>query len=207
MRKRILIVVAIALVPTLGAAQQKQKQFELTPAIGYQFGGDFDVDDPFVGLVRVDVADSVSYGLTFDIPVSRSLQIELFYARQPTTLRADQGLFVPSLPLGEVDLSYFHAGVLWQSAAGQIRPFALGSLGMTEIDADLPGVDNDYRFSMSLGGGVKFLFTETIGLRLDGRFLITAIDDTLFDHQYYCCGGPSSELTQFLVSTGLIFAF
>ena len=59
-------------------------------------------------------------------------------------------------------------------------PFLTGTLGLTRYES---GGDNEVRFSLAGGGGVKLYPTRHLGLRLDGRLYLTFVDvdgDSLF---------------------------
>ena len=65
-------------------------RFELTPTVSYRFGGELDGRDLAFGNTDVEAEDSVAYGITFDIPLSRFMQLELLAHRQSTDLGFDE---------------------------------------------------------------------------------------------------------------------
>lgn len=190
--------------PAVATAQERR--IELTPFIGYQFGGDLELHDEF-GRFGVDLDESQSYGLILDIPVSRSLQVELVLNRQPTQLEVDEGLFAPPVVLADADLTYLHGGLLWHWGPGQVRPFVGLTAGVTNIDPDLAGSESETRFSIGLSGGAKIFFSRHVGLRLEARGWFTDIDER--DDVHHCCPHheDSSGLDQGQVAAGLILAF
>lgn len=178
--------------------------FELTPYFGYQFGGSFETADRDFGRLDFDVDGSTALGLTFDIPVSRRLQVELLYFRHSTELELDEGLFDPGVPLGDVDLEFVHGGVVWQSIAGQVRPYFGATGGVTLVDSELGGSETE--LSVSLAGGLKVLFTEHLGLRLDGRVFFSDLGEE--PERGFCCRREEgADLVQGQVAAGLILAF
>lgn len=203
---RLLPLVLLALftfLPRLSSAQGAA--FELTPYYGYQSGGSFNSTDRDFGRLEFDIDDSSVYGASFGIPVGAHFQIELLYFRQSSSLELNEGTFVPGTSLGDVDLDVYHVGMLWQSIAGQVRPYAVMSGGLTKVDPRLGGSETE--FSLSFGGGVKVLFNEHLGVRLDGRFFFTNLGD---DYPYYggCCYYDSgSALVQAQFAGGLILRF
>ena len=187
---------------------------ELTPFVGYQFGGtfesDYDDDDDFFD--DVDIEESESYGLMLDIGITRNAQIELFYSRQESAFEDSDffgGLFDDNEIFGDVEIEYFHGGFLYQWAGGQVQPFAVATVGATRFT--LPG-DSDTRFSAAAGGGVKVFFNDHVGVRFDGRVYSTFIDE---DDEVDCrrnrrvCYRYDDDvfLVQLDVKFGLIFAF
>jgi hypothetical protein len=73
---------------------------------------------------------------------------------------------------------------------------------VTTLDTGIGGSES-YP-SVGLGGGVKLEFSEFIGLRFDGRFIFTDLQEERYD----CCYNREQDtLTQLLVSLGLQFKF
>jgi hypothetical protein len=136
--------------------------------------------------------------------------LELLASQQSTELRFDQGLFGGDADIADLDVTYFHVGMLVQGDNPEVTPFFVASAGATRLDPDVPGADTESRFSVSLGGGVKVFFSRNIGLRFEGRGFWTAIDDSDDD---FCDRGcdwddyDNDDLTQGQASLGLIFAW
>lgn len=204
MKTRILIALALLLGPAVASAQESHR-FELTPRIGFNWGGSLDNRDTLFG-ADVEAKESGSYGLSFDIPLASALQLELLASRQATELRFDEGLFGPDFAVADIDISYYHVGLLWQGTDRRVSPFFVASLGVTRLDPDLPDTSTENRFSLSLGGGVKIFFSDHVGLRLEGRGFWTALDeeeDRYWDRDYVY----DNDFTQGQASIGLIFAW
>lgn len=208
-----LAALALTLVPALAAADASGYRFELTPLVGYNFGGTLNGEDTFLINADLKAKDGESYGVAFDIPLSRNLQLELLASRQSTELRFDEGLFGPDTSFTDFDVSYYHVGVLWQGNNGRISPFFVASLGIGKLDPQIFGASSESRLSGSLGGGVKVFFDDQqhIGLRLEGRGFWTDISkdhwnndhgDWYSDDYYY-----NEDFTQGQVSAGLILAW
>ena len=188
--------------PTLA---QDETSLEVTPFLGYDFGGGFEVFDFELGDVDFEIEDSVSYGVIVDFPISRSFQVEAMVLRQPTTLEVDEGLFGPSFELTDLDIDYLQAGILWQGALGQAKPFFTGGVGLARMNPDLPELDSETRFAFNFGGGVKTFFTPHFGLRFEGRLLVITLPED--DEALFCCEGEDNAITQGHVALGLVFAF
>jgi hypothetical protein len=193
---------AALLAPTAATAEG----IEITPFAGYRFGGDFGIEDRFGPFdVSFDLEDKGSYGVVLDFPVTRGLQIELLADHQETELRFDPGFLEPGVPILDLDVDYYHIGLLYQWAPGDFRPFLVGSLGVTELSPSTPGLTDESFFSVSVGGGVKVLATEHIGVRLEGRFFSTVVQE---NGEVFCdpdfCFVQDETLDQFEASVGLI---
>ena len=202
-----LLLPALLLAFALPAHAQK-KTFELTPSIGYQWSADVAYNDLDFGFTKVEPDQSESYGLTFDIPITRNLQVELLVLRQDTELEITEGFgqFDPN----DIELTYYHAGVLWQGTLGQVRPFVVGTAGITRFEPGLTRFRTQEEFSIGVGGGVKLLVNDHFGFRFEGRLFATDVGDE-FDHYYddCCCSRHCDEddLLQGRLSAGLILAF
>jgi opacity protein-like surface antigen len=215
--KRLVLAAALAALAVPAAAQPTGAyRFELTPQLGYHWGGTLSGDDNALFDTDLDVDEGSAFGITFDIPLSSNFQLELLASRQATELEFDSGLFGGDEEVADIDISYLHAGMLWQGGNGQVNPFFVLSAGVTQLDPDVPGAGDESRFSLSLGGGVKVFFNEHVGLRFEGRGFFTAIDD--YDggcwdddewhcNDYYDDYQYNDTLSQGIVSAGLILAW
>jgi len=186
-------------------------RFELTPTISYNFGGTLSAEDSDFFDFDLEADDSQAYGVTFGIPLSPWAQIELLASRQQTELTYDNGLFGGVHGVSDFDVTYYHVGGLFQWGNGQIHPFLVASLGVANLNPDVPGARAENKFSGSIGGGVKIFFTDNIGLRLEGRGFWTLLDgnddDYYWDDGCYCDYGYSETFDQGQASAGLIIAW
>lgn len=203
-----LLVLGASLIAGAASAQKSQSKFEITPTAGFRFGGNFETDSCCLFDPDLQVDDGSSLGVTLDVAVTRHFQVELLFGRQDTTLVDNHG-FGGDEPLFDLDLDYYHAGVLYQWLPGQIRPYVVGTLGATLFDPAPSDLDNEYRFSVSVGGGVKIMATENFGVRLEGRFYSTVIEarDEFCDFGGCYTSDNGQYLYQGEVRAGLIFAF
>ena len=205
LRRLLWIAGATLLLPAVASAQGR---FEITPTASYNFGGTIDAGDSDLFDFDLEANDSEAFGVTFDIPIASWAQIELLASRQSTELNFDRGIFKGSEGIADFDVSYYHVGGLFSFGSGQIHPFFVISLGVAELDPNVPGASAETRFSGSIGGGVKIFFNQHVGVRLEGRGFWTTLDDYDDDYYDYDCGcGYSNEFTQGQASAGIIFAF
>ncbi len=203
----------VALGLLLASESAFAQKLEFTPFAGFRFGGDFersidDFDHFDLGLA-LDEGDS--YGFILGIGVTRNLQVELLYSTQETTL-IDRFLPSGSQEVFDLDADYLHAGLAYQFAtSGRVRPFVAGSLGITRLAPNDSFYDDDERFSVGLGVGVKVMLADHVGIRLEGRGFWTLLDeDETFtcDYDDYCYDASVTDsLIQGELLGGLIFAF
>ena len=208
MIRRTIFVVAFIVIAMAPAAVAGER-FELTPFIGYRFGGNFDdLHDPDSGISSVDVSDSAAYGLLFDINMGENAQIELSWSRQDTDLTAKL-INGPREDLSDSSVEYWHVGGNWLfgDSYDKGRGFVNFSLGATHISPEK--FSSETQFSFGFGGGVKYYFSEIIGVRLQGRLLSTYINSSA---EWWCAYGcwaveTGNYLFQVELDAGLIFRF
>lgn len=205
----------LALAPGAAEAQSSLYRFELTPTVSYRWGGRIaGADSALFSDTDLDVGSGSAFGVTFDIPLSSRIQLELLASRQSTDLGFDRGLFDTTASVADLDVTYYHVGLLWQWGDERVTPFFVASLGGTRLDPNLPGGQTEDRLSLSAGGGVKVFFSDHVGLRFEGRGFFTDLGNA--DGRYRCddryryrydnsCYG--NDLSQGQASAGLILAW
>jgi opacity protein-like surface antigen len=185
--------------------------FEITPFAGYTWGGEF--NDSETG-ARLKVDETSNYGVMVDINMENineeeQSQVELYFSHQATQLKSENGLFTGN-PLFDLDINYFHLGGTYGIDSGKIKPFLVGTLGVTHMVPQGPGLDALTKLSLSLGGGVKLFATDRIGLRLEGRWFGTLFNGngSAFCSSGTCAINVQGDLfSQFIANAGLIIAF
>lgn len=150
---------------TLSSAAQAL-DFEITPFVGYRFGGQF--EDPTT-TDSVDVKEAASFGLAVDVGYAPGKAIQVLYSRQSTEMEdAAPGL--------DVDVEYIHIGGVGTFPSDtEFLPYLVGSIGATRFSPS-GALDDETQFSASLGGGLKYFFNDRFGLRFEGRGYFTFFD-------------------------------
>jgi hypothetical protein len=161
---RLTLLVALAWI----GGQPALAQNELTPFVGYRFGGQFDT---VTSAARAEAQPAADYGLVFDRELGgEGGWFEAYWSRQTTEI-------VPrGIDAGEpfdVTVDYLHVGGMYQPGTEQLRPFVLATVGLTLMDPEPSGFNKVVGFSVAVGGGVKVMFSERVGLRAEGRFVAT----------------------------------
>ncbi len=209
------IVMATAVVVALAVASAafgQQGHVELTPTFGWRWGGEISKEDnPTLGY-DAELEDASSYGIVLDLPVSQHVQIELSADHQSTGLQKDE-LFAPPDHDFDLDVNYYHIGVLGQWPAGHVIPFVSGGLGIADLRPDSPGLSNSQRFSATLGGGIKVPVNDHLAFRLEARsyWSDTSESDWEWDDDYDChhddCHGYNEDLVQAQIRVGIVIRF
>ncbi|HEY6643827.1 outer membrane beta-barrel protein [Povalibacter sp.] len=190
----------------LAAESQKPPNFEITPYVGQLTGGEF--KDTTDGSDR-DVDGDTDFKLFFNINAdSPERQYEVIYANQSTQVQG-------AVPL-DLDIRYLHVGGIVNFTDVQpVIPYFGITIGATKFSPDGPGLDDETKFSASVGTGLKYKFTRNIGLRFDVRAFVTLLDT---DGSFFCVSNPSTgsgcaiaasgdTFIQYGAGLGLIAAF
>ncbi len=175
---------------------------EFVPFVGYRFGGSF--DDELSGESR-DVEEQGSWGFAVSTPASPTSRYEFLYSHQDTRLtdKANpQDTF-------DLDIHYLHLGGTVDVSHDRFIPFFSGGIGMTHMNPGRSGLSDETRLSLSLGGGLKWYPTDSLGIRFEMRGYGTLLDTS---GSLFCDRGCELELSsdlfpQFETNLGLIFHF
>lgn len=203
---RSILIFVLALIPASAFAQNTGIEF--TPFFGVRGGGTIarGTNDIFGEDVQVD--ESLAFGATLGIPLTRNLELEILGEHQPSELVVDDDLFESGGSVADIGVTYIHAGLNYEfDAARNVRPFLGGSLGVALLDLDLPGTSNEARLSGSLGGGVKYFVNRNFGLRFEGRGFWTDLADSDWDDCTRCAWDEDRGFYQAEARLGFIVAF
>lgn len=178
---------------------------EITPTVGYVFGGEF--DDAVNGDVAgsIDLDDSEEYGLSADFMTRDGWGVELLWMRQGTALGGSDDFFQTD---ADATINTFHIGGIYQfRRATNLQPFVVGTLGSSQIKSR--GYTKN-GFSYAAGGGVKFYFGEHFGARLQGSLSNShfGAGDEAFCVEGTCYGlSDTNNVFRFHAQAGFIFKF
>ncbi|MGE5700443.1 MAG: outer membrane beta-barrel protein [Deltaproteobacteria bacterium] len=198
------LIVSSVLFPGMAGAEWG---LEITPYAGYSIGGSF--DDNTTG-ANLDVREGGSFGIIFDLSDSPDTQYELFYGFQRTKVTGG-GTFGGNT-LFDLDLHYLHVGGTYMFAADKVRPYIAGGLGATHFVPHGSGMNPKTYFSISLGGGARIPISDRVGIRFEGRGLLTVLPDAT---EIFCVssGGAACRVSvkgdvlgQVLLTAGITFS-
>ena len=210
MRFHLVVAVLLGALP----AAVRCQTIEITPMVGYRFGGSLEAA-PGTGAgsessVGLELDDAAAFGVQLGYRTGDG-EIELLYARQNTQLQTE-GLFT-GVPVFDLALETWQLGgtYLFGDDDARARPFVAVGLGLTRLLPEPAGFSDETRFSASIGGGVKLWLGRHVGIRLEGRGFFTVLDA---ESQTFCPGngtcvirGTSSEISQAEARAGLILRF
>ena len=181
--------------------------FELTPFIGYRYGGTIYADSTDLFGVDTEVASNGNAGLNFGIPIGGTpLKLELMVNQQQTHLSGGSGLFEPDVRLADIDVTYYHAGlqVPFGDPGGSAVPFIVVSAGVANLRPDITRVEAENRFSASAGIGLKVPISRNIGIRAEARGYFTSLSD---EEDCFHCYEDYNDLYQGETNIGLVISF
>jgi hypothetical protein len=140
---------------------------EIAPLAGYRFGGDlFEI----AANRRLDLDGAPVLGAAVNVDMWNGLSFEALFTRQEAQLGTPVA-FGP--PVGQVFVEHWLAGGRQEFGTARVRPYLTGLLGLTRFGAE---DDNEFRFAVGAGGGVKLPIQRRLALRLDSRVFTTFVD-------------------------------
>jgi len=185
--------------------------FEITPLVGYRYGGTIYSSDTNLFNQDVDVASDANYGLNLGIPINDSgLKLELLVDRQDTHLTTGGGdLFGPDNRLAKFHATYYQAGVLVPfSRSRNLTPYFALDAGVANLDTDVAGTSSAERFAASAAIGLKFPIADNIGIKIEERGFYANTGGYNNDNcRHFNCSNSDTNLYQGETSLGVSFRF
>ncbi len=145
------------------------QSIEFTPSYGYQFGAR--VSD-YYGYLKA--SDSDQFGLNLAVEVQENLMAEVSYIRHATELSIKYPSlgFIREVKISDMSMDWFFLGAskYFKDETEMVRPFFGGGLGLVVISPE--DYASSTRLSFALKGGVNIMFTDRIGLNLQGNLMV-----------------------------------
>ena len=149
---------------------------EITPTYGYQFGSKL-----YYGANNYIKAESGDqFGITLGIEADYDMMIELSYIHHSTELRL-RDVFISPIENRITDLSadWIMIGINKYFGDDMIKPFFGGSVGVVFLTNDNVNyeivnysISNNSKFAFSFKGGVNIMFSEAVGINLQGGIMV-----------------------------------
>lgn len=184
--QRLLLIVLFVILGTTSAFAQRrgqmrprssgsiERRLELTVLGGYQFGGHL---DGFNG--EYSLNDSESLTAIGNFTLRPGFQFEFMYNRQATQEQFRPFVGGIKQTLWDATVQYFQFGGLGYVDAGAAEPFAVATLGWTDYGPNDPSVSGETKFSSTFGLGTKIFPSNRVGVRLEGRLMMTFMETAL----------------------------
>ena len=182
--------------------------FDLTPFLGYRYGGTIYADQTNLFNQNVNVESGMNYGVNFGVPVGNGWKVEFSVDRQDThfTEGGGGGLFNPSGNLAGFHVTYFQGGLMIPFAQSpRATPYVVFGAGVANLHPDVAGVSADTRFAMHGGIGVKIPLARNTGIRIEEKGFFTSLgSNNSCDHCHYTY---NNDLVQGETNFGVYFKF
>ncbi|MCW8833899.1 MAG: outer membrane beta-barrel protein [Colwellia sp.] len=184
----------------------QESAFEITPLVGYRFGGDFEVNENDT-VTDIKLTEEVSYGLLLAWDVDSKRQGEFLISHNNTEFSSLDNAIASN---NNLSITYAHIGGNVPISKGVAPLFITGGLGLTHLSPEDSTLDNETRFSMNIGLATKIAVTENVNFRFGGRIYATLFnsDSHIFCDEAACAISLSSDLwIQSEINAGVTFTF
>jgi hypothetical protein len=152
---------------TMPPRSSRARGIELFGFYGYQFGGAVPTN-----LGDINIIDTGNYGLALDFEVRRGVALELLYNRQDTQLELSERTTGIKRNLFDMDVNYFQIGVVRMQRRGKVAPFGTFTIGAAYFHPKSAQYEDEWRFSVTGGVGVKVDTSDKLGFRLQFNLLM-----------------------------------
>lgn len=153
---------------------------EITPTVGWRWGGTTS-ESVTSYIEKIGVPNSLSWGLTFEYVITPWGSLEALWSHQNTTLTAQfaAGTVGYDDKLSHLNVDTFQIGGMWMSgdASNKARLYFDILFGATVLTPS-PEFNTIWRFSASVGGGIKYYFADHFGLRAGARWMPVYINSS-----------------------------
>ncbi|MCJ8318426.1 MAG: hypothetical protein MJK12_02255 [Colwellia sp.] len=205
---RYLVFIILSLTTSLPVFANSVSAIEVTPLIGYRFGGNF---ENILTATRVKLAEDVSYGLLVAWPIGLNQHGEVLLSHYDTQfIRADDGMASELMADNNVAVTYLHLGGNVPLNEGNFPLWLSGGAGASLLAPDDKDLADELRFSMNIGLNTRYNLSDNLSLTFGGRVYATFFnsDSAIFCDEDICNIHISNDLwIQSEVSAGLVFSF
>ena len=204
---RIFLMITLLVLPMVATANN-QSTIDITPLIGYRFGGNFDNTQT---ATRIKLAKDVSYGLQVAWPMATNQQGELVISHYDTgIINADDDSPSDLMADNNIGVTYLHLGGNVKLSEGNLPIWISGGLGASYLAPSDDNLDDELRFSMNLGMNTRYTLSSNLSLTLGGRVYATFFnsDSAAFCNSDICNIHISNDVwIQSELNAGLVFSF
>lgn len=203
---------ALILLSAIASAAAAETSIEITPLIGYRFGGDFDVNSTDNnGFSTIKLSENSSYGLLIAWPYKEKQQGELLISHYNTNFTGSSLNHSNStLTDNGLGVTYYHLGGNVPISDGTLPLWLTGGIGFTHLSPDDNELTDETRFSMNIGLNTELALSKRVSLRFGGRIYGTFFNSgsAVFCGTEACKVYISSDVwIQSEVNAGLTFKF
>lgn len=158
----------------LGSQQSSAQAIEITPSFGYHFGTKLNYGPNYL-----KIKDSEQWGITLGFETFDDTMLELSYTHQGTSVNIRDYILSPNESrLADLSGDWIMLGGTKYFPKGKLRPFLGGALGLAIFspsnenrDIINQSISSETRFALSAKGGVNIMFSDRVGLNLQGNLM------------------------------------
>jgi opacity protein-like surface antigen len=197
----------LALAMLLAAVPSRAQHWELTGTAGFTTKASIEVTNSDISSVQVN--DGFSWGVSAGYYFNPHYGFEAAFNSQATAIGIegfDDSIF-------DITVNQLHGNFIFQFGLedAKARPFIVAGAGASVFNPE-SGFDSETKFSWSIGGGLKYFANDRFGVRIQGLYKPTIMND---DPGGYWCDGfgfcyyvaDTDWLDQVEFSGGLVFKF
>ncbi|GAB1308006.1 hypothetical protein KH5_06890 [Urechidicola sp. KH5] len=205
--KKTLFIFFGALLFTIGFQAQS---FEITPQFGYQINSKLNYNGGYVKLPGGE-----QYGVTGSFNTGNRINFEFSWTHQDSEIRIKDILFNPyeERNWGDVAINHYLFGAIQDFGNDdQVKPFFGVAIGWSTFNPENNGaaefnLSSYTTFTFALSGGVKYMFNDYLGFRLQSQLLLPVYGGGVYYGGPYGYAGYSKVAAMLNFSGGLIIAF
>ena len=158
--------IALCLLISFSTSSAQAQELEIIPTAGYFWGGTLRT---YYGDLKL--GNGASYGLTMNYSIAPGTLFQAFWSLSSTTAEYYEYGFSDATEQYDLNTNYIHLGVVQEMNNGEaFRPYGMFTMGTTLFNSDQ--FNTIWQFSLGLGGGLKYYFSDRIGFQVQGRFLL-----------------------------------
>ena len=159
------------------AAPVRAQSWEASGLVGYTPG--VALERRARELNQLDISGGVTWGLQVARWFTPRWAAEALWMQQSSALRS--GTRAGASDLFTLTAGQLHGNVVYRfsGADARVQPFAFAGLGATFFRAE--DVPSETKFSLGLGGGVRYWLSRAIGVRAHARYKPTRLNDSSSD--------------------------
>lgn len=140
---------------------------EIAPMYGWGLNGSIKF---YQGKFKME--NAASYGGALSVELMPGTMAEFSYLRSDTEANFYE-YGTGNYEYYDIAIEYYQLGVVKHLLTDKIRPYGTATLGLTRLNfKDDPTTSDGLKFSITLGGGIKYFVSDRVGIRLQGRLLM-----------------------------------
>ena len=141
---------------------------DISPFYGWQMNGKIKF---WEGEIKTD--NNPLFGATMDVLLAPGVGVRLMYSRSETIshFRPYNGYGYDAKDV-KIANEYYQIGTIKSIVNGNIEPFGVFTLGATRYHPMGINADDFWIFGITAGLGAKIFFSEKIGIKLQGDFMM-----------------------------------